>query len=64
MLKDAKWIKSPEAKEAAGYEFYTLFNVSKPLRSAVLCASALGMYVPYINGKRVGDEVFAPYWIS
>ena len=64
MLTDAKWIKPPALKEAAGYEFYIKFNALKPVKKGVLTASAAGMYIPYLNEKRVGDEVFAPYWTS
>jgi len=29
---------------------------------ARLCATALGVYVPYVNGRRVGDDLFRPGW--
>ena len=38
------------------------FALSKSVRRARLYASALGVYEPYINGKRVGSDVFAPGW--
>lgn len=38
------------------------FAVEGAVRSARLYASALGVYVPYVNGRRVGDEKLAPGW--
>lgn len=38
------------------------FRVEKPVRSARLHASALGMYEPWLNGERVGDAWLAPGW--
>ena len=37
-------------------------NISKPIKRAVLYVSALGIYEPYINGKRVGDDFLSPGW--
>jgi alpha-L-rhamnosidase len=38
------------------------FDVSKPVKSARLYATALGEYEMFLNGKRVSDDVFAPGW--
>jgi alpha-L-rhamnosidase len=38
------------------------FSVERPVRRAILYASALGVYQAHINGRRVGDEVLAPGW--
>ena len=38
------------------------FAVSTPVKSARIYATALGEYELFINGKRVGDQVFAPGW--
>lgn len=62
MRNHAKWIKSPENKAEACYEFYTVFSVDKKVRSATFYATAMGMYCAYINGERVGNELFTPYW--
>jgi alpha-L-rhamnosidase len=40
----------------------TIFNVGKDLRSARLCATALGLYEFHLNGTRVGRDVFTPGW--
>lgn len=38
------------------------FTVTKPVASARLYVSALGLYEARINGRRVGDDHFTPGW--
>jgi alpha-L-rhamnosidase len=38
------------------------FDTTKPVKSAMLYATAMGVYELRLNGQRVGDEVFAPGW--
>ncbi len=38
------------------------FTVDKPVKSARLYATALGAYLMFLNGTRVGDQVLAPGW--
>lgn len=38
------------------------FATAKPIASARLYVTALGLYEFHINGKRVGNDCFAPYW--
>jgi alpha-L-rhamnosidase len=38
------------------------FTVKAPVKSARIYATALGEYELFLNGKRVGDQVFAPGW--
>ncbi len=38
------------------------FSVDKPVRRAVVYASALGVFDLYLNGSRVSDELFSPEW--
>ena len=40
----------------------TDFTVDKPVKRAVVYASALGLYELRINGKRVGEDYFTPGW--
>ena len=41
----------------------TTFNLkAKPIHSARLYSTALGVYVAYLNGQRVSNDVFAPGW--
>ncbi len=62
MLSKAKWIKSPVNEVEACYVFSKKFSAEKPVKSAVLTISAMGMYRAYINEKRIGDELFTPGW--
>lgn len=38
------------------------FAVKSPVKSARLYATALGEYILFLNGKRVGNQIFAPGW--
>jgi len=38
------------------------FRVDKAVRRAIIYATALGVYKLYLNGRPVGDDVFAPEW--
>jgi len=62
MIDKAKWIKSPENREEACYDFFKSFKIDKKVKSAVLNITAMGMYRAFINGDRVGDEIFTPYF--
>src|SRR5579871_3515967 len=39
-----------------------VFDVSKPVKSARLYATALGTYEVFLNGKRVSEDMLAPGW--
>ncbi len=38
------------------------FTLAKPIKQATLYATARGLYALNVNGRRVGDAVFAPGW--
>ncbi len=40
------------------------FRVDEHLRSARLYVTSLGLYELYLNGQRVGDQLFTPGWTS
>jgi len=65
-LRNAEWIASPCAggprTSAPAAYFRKAFQIDRPVKSAVLTATALGLYECEFNGQRVGDEVFAPGW--
>lgn len=58
---DADWIGLQE-----GDDFHPVFsqefNVSKIIKKASLYISGLGLYVAYINGEKVGNELLTPYF--
>ncbi len=62
MFNDAKWIKSPVPCDKGCEEFYRKIEIKKDIERATLTASAAGMYIPYLNGERIGDALFAPGW--
>ena len=43
------------------FYFVKNFSVVKEIESAVLYASALGCYEPYMNGERIADNFFMPF---
>ena len=62
----ATWIGShivggPRSSAAAPF-FRKPFVISQPVVRATLSITALGVFECEINGRRVGDEVFAPGW--
>ena len=62
----AAWIAFPETSLTSGPLplFRKAFDLTQPLRSAVLHIAGLGFYEARINGKRVGDREFAPGWTN
>jgi alpha-L-rhamnosidase len=40
------------------------FQITKPVTSARLYATALGAYEFHLNGQRVGDQILAPGWMD
>ncbi len=61
---------SPKRSETLGHpwipdsvkELRHGFEVTGPVKSARLFATALGTYEMFLNGERVGDQVMAPGW--
>ena len=64
IIKNAKWITSPVDAGAAAYTFRRDFALKGEVVKATLYASAMGIYVPMLNGQRVGDEILSPGWTS
>ncbi|MFH5879425.1 glycoside hydrolase family 78 protein [Arthrobacter sp. NA-172] len=62
MIRPA-WEEASEDTEPAA-RLSRSFELQEPVASARLYASAHGLYVPYINGRRVGNELLAPGWTS
>jgi alpha-L-rhamnosidase len=44
--------------------FRTEFSAAKKVASARIYATSLGLYKLYLNGTKVGDELFTPGWTS
>lgn len=64
MAISGKWIRSPQPTDPAAVSFEREFLCEKPVKRATLYATAMGVYVPWLNGKRVGDSVLMPGWTA
>ncbi|WP_372933234.1 glycoside hydrolase family 78 protein [Mariniphaga sediminis] len=64
----ASWITMENEKEMEGskpcHYLRKEFSASKKIKSARAYVSALGLYEFYLNGEKVGDELFTPGWTS
>ncbi len=64
----AQWIRAdlPEdtTKSNPAVMMRKEFQLAKPITSARLYITALGLYEAELNGQRVGDQVFTPGWTS
>ena len=63
----ADWIKTSIVFDEYSYPsplFRKEFDVAKKVKSARLYCTSLGLYEFYLNGKRVGNELFTPGWTS
>lgn len=61
----ADWITHTLPKEdTACPVFFKEFSVNKPVKSARIYATALGVYEIKLNGAKVGDAFFAPGWTN
>lgn len=56
-----KWICAPFAEHPI---LTKSFAVQKPIASARLYISGLGLYEAYLNGEKIGDEYLAPFFTS
>jgi alpha-L-rhamnosidase len=64
----AQWIAyspadNPRELAPAPY-FRKVFRLGQPVASAHLVITALGLYEAELNGRRIGDHVFAPGWTN
>jgi alpha-L-rhamnosidase len=67
-LWQASWISLPDESDAknsppAQY-FRNEFAASKKIKSARVYVSSMGLYELYLNGNKVGDQLFTPGWTS
>ncbi|HPF52069.1 MAG TPA: glycoside hydrolase family 78 protein [Draconibacterium sp.] len=65
---NAKWITlpdEPESKNSLPVQYYrNEFDVAKTVKSARLYITSRGLYQVYLNGDKVGDQLFTPGWTS
>ncbi len=64
----ASWItmKNEQKKEGSmpAHYYRSEFSSTKKISSARAYVTSLGLYQLFINGKKVGDELFTPGWTS
>lgn len=63
----ANWIKTEIDFDEYSYPspiFRKEFDISKKIKSARLYCTSLGLYEFYLNGEKVGDQLFTPGWTS
>ena len=64
----ASWIslnKEKETKEARPCQYFrNEFSATKKISSARVYVTSLGLYQLFLNGEKVGDELFTPGWTS
>jgi alpha-L-rhamnosidase len=60
MNKKAKWIYASKKIGEIAPEFRKEIILSKEIKKATLSITAVGTYVAYIDGNRVGDFILAP----
>lgn len=63
-ISNAQWIKYPAIVDHTSLDFSLNFAAEKGIKSATLEVTAKGVYDVHINGKRVGDYIFAPGWTA
>ncbi len=67
-LWTASWITMENEKEMEGSKpshfLRKVFSAPKKIESARIYVSALGLYELYLNGEKIGDELFTPGWTS
>ena len=61
---NAKWITPAFPTESRAPLFSKSFSVEKPLNSAILRITAMGVYEACINGQPVTDSVLNPGWTA
>jgi len=64
----AQWIEAkipliPGVSNPCPY-FRKEFNISKKVKSARLYITSRGLYEAYLNGGKIGNEIFTPGWTS
>ncbi|HKI88506.1 MAG TPA: alpha-L-rhamnosidase N-terminal domain-containing protein, partial [Draconibacterium sp.] len=68
-LWTASWITLPNEPDANGKslpcQYYrNEFSTAKKIKSARAYITSLGLYELYLNGQKVGDQLFTPGWTS
>ncbi len=63
-IRKARWITPARESGDAAPVFRRVFQADEKVEKAELHITALGVYEAELNGRRVGDFIFAPGWTS
>ena len=61
---NSKWIKSKKNNKDAATDFYRSFSVKDGVKKAELLVTAHGVFVAWLNSKRIGEDILMPGWTS
>lgn len=61
-IYSAKWIKANRSNKTCATDFIRSFTPRGKVEKAELTLTAHGVFVARLNGKRVGEDLFAPGW--
>ncbi len=64
MFENSEWIKSKKDYGDVCPVFKFDFEIEKPVESAVLNVTAMGVYYANLNNSRIGDFYMAPGWTA
>lgn len=64
MDKKAKWVTSPCYMDGVAHAFVKEITLTKEVKQATLYVTAIGVYVPYLNGAKLGEYVLEPGFFS
>ena len=63
-IYQAHWIKAAKNTNPCVPEFFRDFSLQGQVQRAELNITALGVFYAQLNGKKIGDDIFAPGWTS
>ena len=64
MFENASWITHPQNNLYEPVCFLKEFTINKEVKRATVKITALGVYYPTLNGKRIGNFILAPGFTS
>ena len=58
----ANWIKAKRSNKFAATDFLRSFTLRGEITEAKLFVTAHGTFIPYLNDRRIGEDILAPGW--
>ncbi len=63
-MNSGHWIKTDSITGSGCPLFTKKIVIKEKIKTAIVSATAVGIYNLYVNGEKVGDALFAPGWTS